>query len=307
MAETFQDLTHLAKINDANVRDIELSDLLDAAKLIQKLHAVTASNGTSHKYLKETSAPVVGFRAVNDGRENSKSDDTLVTVDLKYMDADFDLDVAYCKGYKGGKDAAIAREAKRHLKAAMFAFEKQVINGGAGGFNGLKDVFNALANPKVVDATGSTANGATSIYLIRTNPDEKGVCAIMGNDGEISIEESTIIERTGASGKYSAWRTPIGAWMGVSVGSAHAVVRIVNVTAQAGKTATDALIYKALKLFPVDQQPNLIVMNRDAQEMLRASRTATNVTGAPAPRPTEVEGIEIVVTDAITSTEAIVA
>jgi len=40
---------------------------------------------------------------------------------------------------------------------------------------------------------------------------------------------------------------------------------------------------------------------------LRNSRTATNATGTGAPFPTEVEGIPIVVSDAVTSTEAIVA
>jgi len=40
-------------------------------------------------------------------------------------------------------------------------------------------------------------------------------------------------------------------------------------------------------------------------KQLRDSRTATNVTGAPAPRPTEVEGIPIIVTDAIVNTEAV--
>ena len=48
-------------------------------------------------------------------------------------------------------------------------------------------------------------------------------------------------------------------------------------------------------------------MNRNALRMLRNSRTAVNATGAPAPRPTEVEGIPIVVTDGIGSAESVVS
>ena len=53
--------------------------------------------------------------------------------------------------------------------------------------------------------------------------------------------------------------------------------------------------------------PNLIVCNQASLEMLRAARTATNATGAPAPMPTEVTGIPVVTTDALTSTEAIIS
>lgn len=50
--------------------------------------------------------------------------------------------------------------------------------------------------------------------------------------------------------------------------------------------------------------PNYIVMNRRSAAQLRKSRTATNATGAPAPWPTEIEGIPIIVTDAIGNAEA---
>jgi hypothetical protein len=46
-------------------------------------------------------------------------------------------------------------------------------------------------------------------------------------------------------------------------------------------------------------------MNRRSLSQLRKSRTATNATGTPAPIPREVEGIPIIVTEALSSTEAI--
>jgi hypothetical protein len=46
-------------------------------------------------------------------------------------------------------------------------------------------------------------------------------------------------------------------------------------------------------------------MTKRSQEQLRASRTATNATGAPAPIPTDAFGIPIGVTDGILNTEAL--
>jgi hypothetical protein len=55
--------------------------------------------------------------------------------------------------------------------------------------------------------------------------------------------------------------------------------------------------------YPAAFKPNVIFANPSAIESLRASRTATNVTGAPAPTPTEYEGIPIVATDMISNAE----
>ena len=60
------------------------------------------------------------------------------------------------------------------------------------------------------------------------------------------------------------------------------------------------------QLFGSGNQPTHIYMNRDSLELLRSSRTATNQTGAPAPRPTSVEGIPVLQTDGILNGEAVV-
>jgi hypothetical protein len=51
--------------------------------------------------------------------------------------------------------------------------------------------------------------------------------------------------------------------------------------------------------------PTILVMNRRSLKQLQESRTATNATGAPAPFPSEAFGVPILVTDAITNTEAL--
>jgi hypothetical protein len=65
------------------------------------------------------------------------------------------------------------------------------------------------------------------------------------------------------------------------------------------------MLYEALALFPASKQPNMIAMNRQSLKQLRESRTAVNPSGAPAERPTAVDGIPIVVTDALVNTEAV--
>jgi hypothetical protein len=88
----------------------------------------------------------------------------------------------------------------------------------------------------------------------------------------------------------------------VQLGGAYSAARICNVQTK----LTDDDIYSGLALFPASRQPNVIVMNRNALKLLRESRTATNPTGNPAPRPTEVDGIPIIVADAVRSDEPVI-
>lgn len=310
MADSFLALADLVKINDARLADREITDLLDEAPLLAKLAADTSPD-TTHRYVKETGAPVVGFRAVNAGRDNSKSADTLVTIDLKVLDASHAIDVALAQGYGKGIDPFLAREALRHLRAAFSVYEKQVLNGtvdgDAGGFVGLADAL-LLANAMVVNAGGTTADTGSSVYAIRTTPDKNNVTVIAGQSGNIDIGETVIQRILDGDGKsYPAYYTPISAWLGLQIGSAHSVGRLANLTADSGKTLDDDKIADLLSKFPSNRGPNYLVMNRRSLAQLRQSRTATNATGAPAPFPTEAYGVPIIVTDSILSTEALLA
>jgi len=62
---------------------------------------------------------------------------------------------------------------------------------------------------------------------------------------------------------------------------------------------------KCLALFPVGYKPDVFLASRRSIEQLRASRTATNATGAEAPTPTMFEGIPIEATDSLVNTEAL--
>jgi len=293
MAESSNTLAGLIQLNDMNLADIDVSDLLQGAPLLQVLNAEPASNGTQHKYLKETLAPGVAFRDVNTGIVNAASQDTLVTVALKLMDASFDRDKGLISEFKDGGDSFMAKEAMRSIKAAFSSAEKQLINGtgaDSDGNTGLADTLSDLGD-MVISAGGAVADKQTSVYFIRDGRDD--VSAIMGNEGQISMGEmyDTVVGTAEATNKgYGAKRIDILAWMALD----------------AVATLTDDLISDMLALFPAGKAPSYIVMNRTSLKQLQQSRTATNATGAPAPFPSEAFGVPIVVTDSIVSTEAIV-
>jgi hypothetical protein len=289
----------------------QVTDLSLAAPVLMSLPMVPSSNGTNHKYVKETGAPVVGFRAVNAGRELDHSVDTVVSLDLKVLDFSWAVDYALAKAWrKGGAPALIAREGLRHLKSAFYHYEKQIFYGtgvgDAGGFAGLLDnaQFDALADTMVVNAAGSSANTGSSVWLITAS--ENAMCSVMRDDNPIELGETVVLDMLDGDGKhFPAYYTPGSAWCGLQIGGAFDIVRIANLTEDSGKGLTDDLIYTALSKFPGGRAPTHVVMNRRSLRQLRESRTATNATGAPAPIPREVEGIPIIVTEAITSTEAI--
>lgn len=309
-------------IGDAfDLADIEVSDLLAASPFLQALFMEPSSNGTTHKYVKETGAPVVGFRAPNAGRDMDSSDDTAVSVDLKVLDWSFLVDVAVAEAWRKGREHYLGREAKRHLAAALMAFEKQIFNGtigasdsagasgSAAGFAGFRDAatVNALADTMVVTAGAGTADVNTSVWGVRIAED--GICGVYKGDGAFEMKETTTIQsivNPGTDNKtFPAYYTPGFAWLGLQVGGAFDIGRIANVTTTTG--LTDDMVAQLIEKFPVGRKPTHLVMSRKAQRMLQDSRTATTTTGAPAPFPQESFGVPIIVTDAIGNTEELIA
>lgn len=315
MSETLGTLAHVLLIGDRNLVDAGCTEVLNDSPVLRALYATTASHGNKHQYLKEDGAPTVGFRPVNTGRTNVAGTDVEVNFDLKYLDPSWDIDVAIADAVpasKGGAVGYLDRGSKRNIRQALFGAEKQFFYGtgnDSDGFVGL-NVATTLRykdSLMVVDATGSTANTGSSVWFMRTDDTETEAMVVLGGTGNISVpEEALIIQKVDGSGKpYAAYFVPMGGYMGLQVGSKYSIGRICNLTAQAGKGLTDALIYQMLAKFPASRRPTFMSMNMRSLEQLRSSRTATNSTGAPAPLPTEVANVPIIVTDSIVSTEPI--
>lgn len=304
MASTPLPISELVKINDQNVADVEISDLLRDAPVLAALPAVEASNGTLHKYNKLITEPSVGFRDLNDGRDHDYTVRSTITETLEILDASFDMDAAIYNA------ELAAMEGRSHLQSAFAKAEKQIFygtssNGDSAGFSGLLNSgdLDGLSDDMVISAGGSSVGVQSSVFLLRATPDATGICSVFGNNGDIQIGAAYQSMIEGSNGRYDAYVVPIVAYMALQLGSKFSAARIANVES----SLNDDKIYEALSLFPASKQPTHICMNRESLKLLRASRTATNATGAPAPRPTEVEGIPIIVTDQIVQTEAVVS
>ena len=267
MAQNPAPLSELIKINDQNVSDVDgISDLLQDAPLLNALVADFASNGTQHKYLKETAAPVVGFRAINDGRDQGHSEDTKVSIDLALLDCSFHVDQMYADEYRYGAEAWIARESQRALQAGFFKAEQQLIYGtgaDSDGFDGLADAstINGASDAMVVNAGGSTA--VSSVYLIRSVPALTDVTLITGNDGNIGIGDTYQQMMDGSStGIFNAYVTPVSAYLGLQIGSIYSIGRVCNIDA-GSNSLTDDLLSDAISKFPAARQPTVGIQPAD--------------------------------------------
>lgn len=292
--------------------DIEVSDVLQRAPLVERLSMVGSSNGVVHKWTKEIQAPVIGFRAVNAGREHDHGVDQEVTAELSILDWAWSCDVAVADAWRKGREHFLDRGTLKHLKAALFGFERQLINGqlgaAAGGFAGFRDAgtINQLADTMVVNAGGVTGDGAimSSVYALCLGEDD--IVGVYKGDGDSFKAGDTNKQRlTDGDGKhFTGYVTDGQAWLGLQVASAYSIGRVCNIGTGANKTLTDAMLFELLSRFPEGRTPDVFVMSRRSQEQLRKSRTATSPTGAPAPIIEEVAGVPILITEAVTNTEA---
>ena len=305
-------LAGLLVLNDQNLADIYPNQVLDNAPVVQAAYAVPASNGTQHKFVKQTYAAGAAFRKINTGVTNLASRFEDVTVNCEFLDPSFTRDVALASGYvsKLGIGPYIQHETGKAIRAGMYGVEQAIFNfDQATQFVGLP-YMNDYADTdvgQIVDAGGA---GGKSVWILRWAED--GVAVVAGNDGRIDMiwddDNPTIVQVTDASAAnvYSAYRVTLGLWVSLQVGSLYDVVRIANLDATSDDLLTDDVISDALAKFPAGHNPNMIVMNRTARKELQQSRTATNPTGAPAPFPEEAFGVPIVVTEALGTAEATV-
>ena len=306
MADAYMSTSDVVKFNDADLDIGIVSDVLNDAPLLGAL-AARSIPGYTYKYLKQTALPSTGFRSENDGRENTKGTYSNVTVTCAILDASFQVDVATAEADERGPSAMLAQQAVDHLQSAMFHAESEIITGaGSGGFDGFAQSVSALSDSTMVNAGGTTADTASSCYLVRSGLSDCHV--VWGSSGMISVGETSVIKAAGSStGSFPAYYTGVSAWLGLQVGSAYSIGRICNLTEDSGKGLTDALISQALEKFPSGRGPTHIVMNRRSLGQLQRSRTATSPTGAPAEYPQSVHGVPILTTDAISSTEALIS
>lgn len=319
----------LAKANSGDV----VGPLVEEAVAVSPELTVIGANQLgpgelSYQTLTRTGYPSAGFHDVGGGFAPSKS----VTRMERFETFPFGGRVEAAKHIadqwkRGGVAGLFSFEALGIMRVAVFAIAKQIWYGRAAdgkGFPGLKnfcafgttvkDPLSAKEFPLCINAGGTTANTASSCYLVRTG--ENDVELQFGTGSVFDLPEPRIGDMADPSDpnkKVEAYISVLQGWGGLATPNLHCARRICNLTQDVGKGMTDALLAKALKSFPAGVKPNAIFMSADQRHNLQISRTValmgqgTTRPNQPtvAPLPTEYEGIPIYATDAIGDTDAI--
>jgi hypothetical protein len=310
-------LLDIAKLNDSDKVVGLIEEVLTFAPEVEALPARTI-RGTSYKIVTRSSYPGVGFRSANEGVPLTKSEYTDRLIQAYILDAQIRADKAVADAYEDGSEAWKAIEATGVMRQAMIELGSQIIYGttvDSKGFPGLQEMVAALGSP-VIDAGGTTASTGSSVYGINTGV--QGVQLIFGSDSTFTLgewSEQQVDDSVTAANKFTAYVAGLTAWVGMQVGNKYSVGRLKDATTETNFTVTDAKLAQLLAEYPVGYRPNLWLMNRRSAYQLQSARSATSITNSSvkaatgadvfAPVPTESNGIPIVITDSITSIEAL--
>jgi len=314
MANELPTLLDIAKRNAADLT-IELLDEAAKANPEVGMGAARTIRGQLYKTLVRTGWPTVTFRNANEGTaaDHSKTENRLVETYI--LNPQWECDKAVADRSEDGTEAYIADEADATVSASIFQVAKcfyygnDATFGDAKGFPGLLQAYDSTATTgMVVDAGGTTANTGSSVWAVTWG--EKFVQWVWGQGGNLElsdVQEARLTDTTG--NPYDGYRQSLMGYPGLQVRHSKCVGRIKKITADSGKRLTDLLIYSLLAKFPAKLHPDVLFMTLRSLEQLRASRTATNPTGAPAPYPEYIQGrskrIPILVTEALVDTESL--
>ena len=305
-------LLDLAKLNGADAVVGLIEEVASVSPEVTIIPARTI-RGTSYKTVARNSRPSVAFRQANEGTAATKSNFTERLVECFILSARIEVDKAVARGYEDGEAALQAIEAAGVMKAALTTVGTQTIYGDSAsskGFTGLQTLQSALGGDIIVDAGGTTAGTASSVYAIKAG--NTGVSYVYGNGTTFDLSAFREGGATDAAGaRYAALIADLTAWIGLQCVNKYAIGRLKDCTADSGKGVTDAKIAELLSKFPIGETPTHLLMNRRSAFQLQTSRTtAPNTkqeafTGILPGRPTESFGIPIIITDSITDTETL--
>lgn len=298
-------------LDEATRATPEISGITFAGAKPVKIPGVGASRtikGTQYKTLVRTALPQFQFRNANEGVTPGKSTYENRLVETFIADMRWEADKAVADANEDGPEAVIAAEAYAIIASAMMGLSKQFYYGRASGGDakGHPGLIDSVHADRVVDAGGTTAATASSVWGVKFGP--QGVQWVWGNGASFDIDDpriESVADAADATKKFTAYVQQWTAWAGVQVKSLDCVGRIRDITEDAGKGLTDGLLGKLFAKFPVGVVPDALFLSRRSLEQLRASRTATNETGREAPTPTEFQGVPLVPTDSILNTEAL--
>lgn len=289
---------------DAGVGHEVIDEVIAMYPEVSAFPAETMQGATKEVSVLKT-LPTASFRNANEGVTRSKAEfETKV-----FQTSIFDLQVAVdLQGVlKASKDQArfLKNQSLPSMRAVLKLIAKQIIYGSANdakGFPGLVSQ-HAADTDHVYDVTG-TGGTTSSVWFLQVGADTCGLT--FGNEQSITMsddwKEETVYDAN--SKPFQALTNWISGRGGFELRNKNASVRIKNIGTATNKTLTDAIMYQALQLCEqLGMTPNLILGSPRSFEQLRAARTATSPSGAPAPKLRDWEGIPIISSINVLNTE----
>jgi len=274
---------------------------------IPNMGGIRTIRGTQYKTLIRTEVPTVAFRHANEGVAPTKEKYENRLIETFILNARWQVDRAVAAASEDGPAVLMALAAQSMLEGTFRTLAKQFYYGtGTGDAKGHPGLIDSVNTDQVVDATGTTASTGSSVWAIKWGVQD--VKWVYGQGGALDVEDpriETINDPNDATKQLTVYLQELLAYPGLQVGNKYCLGRIKKLTADSGKGLTDALLYALLEKFPAGVVPDVLMMTRRSHHQLRASRTATNATGAPAPFPGDFEGIPIATTDSLLNTEAL--
>lgn len=302
MPQGFLTLLDIAKLDKGSGYPV-IDECIGRSRELELFPAATI-DGATMELTVLTELPAVGFRTANSGSPRKKPEFATKIFQTAVIEEQVAVDIMGV--LKASKDQArtLESQSKPFMKAVLKHIGKQIWYGTGNdvkGFPGLTLQYSPDSEHEV-DATGSA--NLTSIWFLELGPEN--LETLFGNNASITMfdewKEETVLDAD--NNPFLAATNWINGRPGVRLANKHAAVRIKNVGIANGKTATDALLGKGLQACrELEMEPTHIFMTPRSCEQIRSSRTATSPTGAPAPRPTDYEGISIIETNNLSNNE----
>jgi len=316
-------LLDVAKLNGADKMVGLIEEVLTSAPEAQVFPFRTIT-GTSYPTVTRTAYPGVGFRIANGGVTATKSEFVRKMVQAYILSGRVEADKAVAMAYEDGMEAYEMIEAMGVVRQALIEIGSQTWYGtstDANGFPGIKAALPytaGLADGSVINAGGTTATTASSVYAVKFGLQD---CIYVGGNGRIpelsEFRDETIYDTSSPALPLPGRVADLVGWIGLQIGSINSVRRIANVTADSTKTLTGSLLASLVNSFPIGYRPDAIFMSRRSRLQYQQSMTVVlnggaggDPTGAQtvvAPIPTSYDGIPIYATDSILNTDAIEA
>lgn len=296
-----------------------VDEIADSAPLFNAMPARPIS-GTTYRYMRRTSIPMIGARPLNAGAEMLKSAYSTATAECFPYDGLVQVDKMIADADPAGKNALVAEEMRAVLRGTEFALEQALFYGksrdkyGIYGLNNqIADYMTMSADPSVTDAETVLSKGGCSIWFLNLNNDYMEM--YYGNGKTISFGPEKLQDFNrptgrgeGETGYMEAYSRHCSFWLGFALKNIWAAGRICNESAS--NPVTDEMLANMLRKFPANSKPTHIVMNQDSIARWEASRTkALTFTkgiskgGVVADTPTDFRGLKVIVTDALLSNE----